>query len=460
MLLLPYFLLLVQKHVLADLVVLKDIKGNDKLSSFWSVENGICSTSSWTFLNNYHATCYSGTDNNLPQNCTLKTLSYDVADANLVYINIEGQTRSCKSQLTTNPKCQETFNAYAEIKNNEAEDSNSKFIWKIASLRLPLTERLKNNGANDSKLKFIAKVPLLRVPLTEKFNHKNETYSVKTDGFKLISFNFRSEYYCGSIKTFNVFYYKCQGLSNSLIDFTSVAAPAEGTKQFPGKCTSNAVPVDSIPVSLNCKFDGTSVVAGSCICSPGHTKEGNKCTPCKTTEFKAAAGNEECSKCGNFSTGVLTFCACHQGYNRAADEKDDSSKPCHSSPPFTGKMPSPTSEESTLLVMIILSVLLVIFGVAFFALLCFFCRVKTKLVKIKKSPLYNDINYIQTSNYADLLNQDQTNNDQNTNINEVQSDRNRLDTNTMYDDVMNYEVIPLNYEVAPSNYEVAPESIE
>jgi len=445
MLLLPFFLLLVQKHVLlADLVVLKDAKGNDRLANFWSEHNGICSAASWTFLNNYFATCYSNIDNNLAQNCTLKTLSYDVADANLVYISIVGQTRSCKSQLTTNPKCQETFNAYAT---------------------------LKNNGTEADNLKYIATIPSLVVPLTEKFNDKNETYSVKTDGFKLISFNFRSEYYCGSITTFNVFYYKCQASSNSLFDFTSVAAPAEGTKQFQGKCTSNAVPVGSIPLYLNCKFDGTSVATGSCICSPGHTKEGNKCTPCKRKEFKATTGNEECSKCGNFSTSFysgFTFCACDQGYNRVEDEKGNSSKPCHYSP-FTRKLPAPTSkapstsEDSLLLVVIILAVVMVLLVVAFLVTLWFYCHMKSEFVRIKKSqsPLYKDLNYIKTSNYTDLINQNQIHVNQNTSNHIVVSDRkSRIsDTNAMYEDGLNYEVPPPNYEVPPSNYEVAPESI-
>jgi len=133
-------------------------------------------------------------------------------------------------------------------------------------------------------------------------------------------------------------------------------------------------------------------------------------------------------------------------------------------PPFTGKLPLATSEDSWLLIVIILSVLLLLFVVAFFVTLWFYCRVKSELVRIKKShsPLYNDLNFIQTSNYADLLKRDETYVIPNTNNSKVQSDGNSRisDTNTMYDDVMNYEAPPSNYYVAPSNYEVAPESIK
>jgi len=87
---------------------------------------------------------------------------------------------------------------------------------------------------------------------------------------------------------------------------------------------------------------------------------------------------------------------------------------------------------------------------------------KAELVRIKKSqsPLYNDLNYVKTSNYADLLKEDQTYVIQNTNAIEVQSDKKICKINITYEDVMNYEAPPSNYEVPPSNYEVAPESIK
>jgi len=119
--------------------------------------------------------------------------------------------------------------------------------------------------------------------------------------------------------------------------------------------------------------------------------------------------------------------------------------------------------ESWVWIVIILSAVLVLFVVAFVVTLMSCRRVNSELLKSKKSqsPLYNDLNYIHTSKYADLLNRDQIHVNQNTNIKEVQSNSNSRisDTNTMYEDVMNYEVIPSNYKVAPSNYEVAPESI-
>jgi len=117
--------------------------------------------------------------------------------------------------------------------------------------------------------------------------------------------------------------------------------------------------------------------------------------------------------------------------------------------------------KSWIWIVVILSVILVSFVVAFVVTLCVCCRMKSKSVKSKKSqsPLYNDLNYIQTNNYADLSKRDQIYVNQTTNIEEVQSDRNRHDTNTMYEDVMNYEVPPSIYEFPQSNYEVAPESI-
>jgi len=117
--------------------------------------------------------------------------------------------------------------------------------------------------------------------------------------------------------------------------------------------------------------------------------------------------------------------------------------------------------KSWIWIVVILSVILVSFVVAFVVTLCVCCRMKSKSVKSKKSqsPLYNDLNYIQTYNYADLSKRDQIYVNQTTNIEEVQSDRNRHDTNTMYEDVMNYEVPPSIYEFPQSNYEVAPESI-
>jgi len=120
--------------------------------------------------------------------------------------------------------------------------------------------------------------------------------------------------------------------------------------------------------------------------------------------------------------------------------------------------------ESWVWIVIILSVVLVLFVVAFVVTLWFCCRVKSKLVKNKKSqsPVYSDLNFIQTNNYADLLNRDQTKLNQNTSIEEIQLDRNSRisDTSAMYEDVMNYEVPQSNYEVPPSNYVMAPSNYE
>jgi len=121
------------------------------------------------------------------------------------------------------------------------------------------------------------------------------------------------------------------------------------------------------------------------------------------------------------------------------------------------------TQKSLVWIVVILAVALVLFVVAFFVTFWFNYRMKAELVRIKKSqsPLYSDLNYVKTSNYADLLKEDQSYVNPNTNNTKVQSDSNSRisDTNAMYEDGLNDEVPPPNYEVPPSNYEVAPESI-
>lgn len=128
----------------------------------------------------------------------------------------------------------------------------------------------KHNGdfteVPSSTLSHFSDSDYFKVTETVEFsNMENKRY---------IQFVFDSKNLCGSLINFKTYYYTCHAREISLAKFPAVAAPSkrEGrTKRVVGRCVGNSTCLSGQTPYLNCAWDGTSSVEGSCVCRKGFT---------------------------------------------------------------------------------------------------------------------------------------------------------------------------------------------
>ena len=248
-----------QKEYISDLYG----DGVEELSPNWQVpKKASCIRTAWNHfpsspsnLNPYWGVCSSS-------NCILESTSYSIKNVKSVYAEILYIGRYCNTITTTKapPPCTEYITVNANL-----FDVNFTSQSTEVGISCP--------NSND-----------LKKPLSDpQFFESKQTVEFVNKGNKNnIKYLFDAEEACGSIKNFTVYYYKCPVVTKSLVKFDEHNAPnrSVGEETYKGKCIPNSVNIDGTELLMKCKWNGTVVTSGECVCKEGYEKKELTCS-CK-----------------------------------------------------------------------------------------------------------------------------------------------------------------------------------
>ena len=258
-------LLFLTSYIYGQKEYIPDLDGFIGLSNNWQVPNiGSCIKSQWKhiganplFLNPpYWGVCFSS-------NCILESTSYSIKNVKSVYAEISYIGRYCTTITTTKapPPCTEYITVNANLFDVKSQPGISTEI----GISCP--------NSNDLK-KPLSDPQFFETRQTVEFVNKGNKNNIK--------YLFDAEKACGSIKNFTVFYYKCPVVTKSLVEFDEYNAPNRlvGEETYKGKCIPNSVNIDGTELLMKCKWNGTVVTSGECVCKEGYEKKELTCS-CK-----------------------------------------------------------------------------------------------------------------------------------------------------------------------------------
>ena len=218
---------------------ISDTNGQSGITNGWvKDEKMFCQIHGW-FLSNGKATTCDSTS----ENCTVVSPTYNITEVNELFINVTTDTRNCN---TISKPCQQWFillALYADIK---------IYLGMVPS---PLYISSSNFSKTSTIINFS-----------------------KDQKYKEVQLGLQETLYCGTVKSFSVFYYKCPTGTSELVDFEEEVAPNKSAspKELTGKCTSNAIQKSPL-LLMRCYYDGTVQVFGSCECKAGFTNHSSEC---------------------------------------------------------------------------------------------------------------------------------------------------------------------------------------
>lgn len=225
-------------------IIISDIKGVQGINNNWEKVN-TCNADYWLLANDEISTCYKNGDDDITD-CTILSLPYDVRNVSVLFVNVKTDTRTCVSRIGA---CVEQFEL---LLTNE----NKTFIEVLPRNKLP----------NENSENFFTTDDTVQVALDKRYSQ--------------IRLGFRRKYFCGTIKSINVFYYECPAVYNELIRFDKVTTPriSDGMTTFEGKCIKNASPQNiDTPLSMKCYPSGRFEVFGRCFCQLGYQFKNGIC---------------------------------------------------------------------------------------------------------------------------------------------------------------------------------------
>ena len=245
----------------SEIVEIPSDKGVAGLNIGWSKLDGMC-TVAWTYYEkginapkDQWGTCLPSSKK--IQDCSLETHYYPTNYVvNMVFLNITMNVRICS-----------TFN---------------NIIGRKCVQYITLSAYI-GSGTGKKKYNIIKKLPTDVSKLTpdkDGYVVHNELVPIgglaEKNGIQLI---FHTSQFCGGITQADLFYYKCPAASKELISFKSQPAPEKSVFNvtIPGVCADHAVSNTSIKAYMNCFYNGTSNVYGSCICDKGYTRKVSAC---------------------------------------------------------------------------------------------------------------------------------------------------------------------------------------
>ena len=220
-------------------ISIPDTNGEFGITNGWiPVTDMFCKTNGWVVEKESASVCDSGSEN-----CTVISPRYNITKVNQLFINVTTDTRNCS--FISRP-CQQSFVLlafYADIK---------IYLGMVPS------------PPYKSSSNFFKTSTLINFPKDQKY--------------KEVQLGLQETLYCGTVKSFSVFYYKCPTGTSELVDFEEEVAPNKSAspKELTGKCTSNAIQKSALLLMM-CYFDGTVQVFGSCECKAGFTNHSNEC---------------------------------------------------------------------------------------------------------------------------------------------------------------------------------------
>ena len=227
-----------------------DSKGYSGISNFW---NYLDCEGIWSFNSiDDIATCFPKRPEH-KANCMLLSLSYKINEARELYMNIQTETRDCAT-LNNSINC---------------------------TGKLSLSVNYPINKNDFQRVILPDEIPLNIYKKQGNFVATNDTVSFSVDrNYNSLRLGFQAPFYCGHIKSVSIYRYLCPAKTNALVDFQEVPAPSKISSPYTsfGTCTRNAVKKSSSRyLSMNCYYNGTAQVFGSCECESGYTKNKNLC---------------------------------------------------------------------------------------------------------------------------------------------------------------------------------------
>ena len=185
-----------------------------------------------------------------------------------VYAEISYNGRFCTTITTTTgvtTKAPPTCTEYITINANLFDVKSQPGISTEVGIRCPNSNDLKNTLSNP-----------------QFFESKQTVEFVNKGNKNNIKYLFDAEEACGSINNFTVYYYKCPVVTKSLVKFDEHNAPnrSVGEETYKGKCIPNSVNIDGTELLMKCKWNGTVVTSGECVCKEGYEKKELTCS-CK-----------------------------------------------------------------------------------------------------------------------------------------------------------------------------------
>ena len=182
----------------------------------------------------------------IQENCTFLYLNYNVNTRSELFGNISIQSRLGKNKTFSKVELLAVYDNIVEQKIDEFPETTP-----------------------DSK-KFY--------PSSKDFN-----FSV-IQGYKNFTLGLRGQYFCGSIDSISLFYYRCPASTTELVNFAAIPAPSKTSNSvlIDGSCTEHAV-TSSHRLSMTCYYNGTFKVSGVCKCKAGYSNfySGKRNTICK-----------------------------------------------------------------------------------------------------------------------------------------------------------------------------------
>ena len=262
-------LLFLKSSIHGQKVYIPDSNGSIGLSTNWQVpKKRDCIRSAWNHIypspqnpNSYWGVCCSS-------NCILESTSYSIKNVKFVYAEILYIGRYCTTLTTTTTvttKAPSPCTEYIAVNANLFDVKSQSGTSTEVGIRCP--------NSNDLK-KPLSDPQFFETRQTVEFVNKGNKNNIK--------YLFDAEEACGSINNFTVYYYKCPVVTKLLVEFDEYNAPNRlvGEETYKGKCVSNSVNIDGTELLMKCKWNGTVVTSGECVCKEGYEKKELTCS-CK-----------------------------------------------------------------------------------------------------------------------------------------------------------------------------------
>ena len=188
---------------------------------------------------------------------TIESPFWGTNNAKRVFLKLTTETGGrCLTNIIDNTNCQ------VRLSYSKAKTSSPISIYNVVNA----TTFPKNTFFNSSNIN------------QNKFQTSILFIENMTD-FTGIHFKFETLSYCGLIREISLNYYECPKRSENLVNFNKTAAPDAYTQveQVLGDCTENAVRNIVDPPIMDCWFNGTFEIHGSCVCDAGYKKDVTEC---------------------------------------------------------------------------------------------------------------------------------------------------------------------------------------
>ena len=217
---------------------LVNVNSYQGISPFW--DDTHC-RKTWSIMSFSMTTCFPKEPEE--ENCTVLSSSYNVIEANELYVNIKTETRDF-AKIAFIDKCTGRFNlsVYYQINRKDFK----------------------------------------RVILPDEIPTKNKSFGERSHFYKTNNdlLGFQAPFYCGTINYVSVYNCLCPAKTNALVDFTEVTAPSK--KSSPsisvGTFTNNAVERSgSHHFFMKFYYYRTFEVFSGCECEAGYPKNKKIC---------------------------------------------------------------------------------------------------------------------------------------------------------------------------------------